>query len=324
VKKLPGLILTAALIAVGVACSGGGGETDTASLIHRLLQASTSDQGGGLETFVGKLPDSLPVKPPQYPGSKLIVSSRQPAVTATTPTPDVSGNLSQPLLYLIVLDTAASRAKVFNYYEDALEHDPWQIASTFSTENLDTLQFSDVSDADITGVVTIARGGKDNRTSVLISLQDAGAFRRQLPAFEQQKSLPLPKQFPSDIPLYKNATVTGSAFVREPGDESFLLVLLTKDGKDQVVDFYRTEFQKLGWIVQAGAPLGVEARSDFQDSAGDIQGAIIADAFARDPRYTEVNIQFRQKPNREPAATTTPAPTGTPTANPTAAPTTKP
>ena len=314
-KKLPTLVLTAALIAVGVACSGGG-ETDTASLIHRLLQASTSDQGGELETFVGKLPDSLPVKPPQYPGSKLIVSSRQRAATATTPAPDASGNISQPLLYLIVLDTADSRAKVFNYYEDALERDPWQIASTFSTEDVDTLQFSDVSDPDITGVVTIARGGKDNRTSVLISLQDAGAFRERLPPFELQRSVPVPKQFPPDVPFYKNATVTGSAFVREPGNESFLLMFLTKDSKDLVTDFYRTEFQKLGWTVQAGAPLGVEQRSNFQDSVGDIQGDIIADAFERDPSYTEVNIQFRQAPSREPSATTTPAPAGTTTPRP--------
>lgn len=311
-RFLPALALTAALVAVGVACSGGGGETDTASLIHRLLQASTSDQGGELETFVGKLPDSLPVKPPQYPGSKLVVSSRQRASTATTPTPDVSGNISQPLLYLIVLDTADSRAKVFNFYGDALEKDRWQIASTFSTEDLDTIQFSDVSDPDITGVVTIARGGKDNRTSVLISLQDAGAFRQRLPPFELQKSVPAPTQFPSDVPFYENATVTGSAFVHEPGNESFLLIFLTKDSKDLVTDFYRTEFQKLGWTVQEGAPLGVEQRSNFQDSAGDIQGGIIADAFERDPSYTEVNIQFRQVPSREPGTATTPAATGTP------------
>ena len=74
---------------------------------------------------------------------------------------------------------------------------------------MDTLQFSNVDDADITGVVTITRGGEDNRTSVLISLQDAGAFRQQLPRFEPADSVPVPKEFPSDIPLYEGATVTG-------------------------------------------------------------------------------------------------------------------
>ena len=322
-RFVPPLVLTALFIALAAACGGSNGsETDTASLVHRLLLASTSDQGGELETFVGKLPDSLPVAPPRYPGSKLVVSSRQPAVTATTPTPDAAGNLSQPLLYLIVLDTAASREKVFRYYEGALEKDPWQIESTFSTENVDTLQFSDLSDADITGVVTIARGGADNRTSVLISLQDAGAFRRQLPPYEREESVPVPEQFPSDVPVYDKGTVTGSAFVREPGDESFLLVFITKDAKDRVLDFYRTAFQQSGWTVQAGEPLGVQERSNFQDSAGTIQGDILTNAFERDPSYTEVSIQFRQASNREPV-TTTPA-AATPTSTPAPATTPKP
>ncbi len=303
-RLLPALILIAVLVAAGAGCSNGGGDTDTASLIHRLLQASTSGLGGELETFVGKLPEGLPAKPPQYPGSKLIVSSRQPAATATTP--DASGNISQPMLYLIVLDTPDARSNVFGYYEDALEDGPWQIEGTISTERLDTLEFSNVGDPDITGVVTIARGGEDNRTSVLISLQDAGAFRTQLPPFELQRSLPVPKHLPSDIPLYADATVTGSAFVREPGSESFLLTFLTRDSKDEVIDFYRTEFQKFGWTVQDGAPLGVEERTSFQSASGDIQGDIITDAFARDPRYTEVNVQFRQASNREPGTDLTP------------------
>ena len=132
-RLLPALPVIAPLIAFGVACSGGGDSNETASLIHRLLQASTSDQGGELETFVGKLPDSLTAKPPLYPDAKLIVSSRQPAAIVRRrrrPTP--SGNISQPLLYLIVLDTNDSRDDVFDFYDDALDEDPWQLESTFS------------------------------------------------------------------------------------------------------------------------------------------------------------------------------------------------
>jgi hypothetical protein len=316
VRVLPFAVL-ALVFCLAVACSSSSND-ETASLIHRLLQAATSGQSSQLESFPGKLPDGVPVKPPQYPGAKLIVSSRQPASTGdAAPTPDASGDIAQPMLYLIVLDTADSREKVFSFYEDALEEPPWQIASTFSTADLDTLQFADVNDADISGVVTIARGGKDNRTSILISLQDAGAFRKQLPPFKLQESLPVPRAFPTDVPRYKGGTVTSTAFVRTADTESFLLVFLTKDSKDAVVSFYRSAFQGLGWSVQSGAPLGVEQRFNFQDAAGDVQGDVIADAFAQDATYTEVRIQFRQKPGRAPGGATTPVPTSASTPAPT-------
>ena len=311
-RSLLAIALIAGLLLLVSGCAGSSGDSSqTASLIHRLLQAATSTGTGELESYVGKLPEGLPTKPPQYPGAKIIVSNRQPAPTsAAQPTPDASGNIPQPMLYLIVLDTADGRDKVFSYYESALNKDPWQLASTFSTEDLDTLQFSDSGDPDISGVVSIARGGEDNRTSVLISLQDSGAFRQQLPPFKLQESLAVPNEFPSDIPVYEGATVTGSAFVRESGDQSFLVIFLTKDSKDKVTDFYRNVFQQMGWTVQAGEPLGVEQRVNFQDAAGDIQGDILADAFARDPSYTEVRIQVRQTPSREPGQpSTTPQPT---------------
>lgn len=308
-------MLSLVLLSSGCGGSEGSDIGQTASLIHRLLQAASSTGTGELQSYVGKLPEGLPVKPPQYPGSTIIVSNRQPAPTgAGEPTPDASGNIPQPMLYLIVLDTADARTKVFSYYEGALEKEPWQLASTFSTEELDTLQFSDASDPDISGVVTIARGGEDDRTSVLISLQDAGAFRQQLPPFKLQESLPVPGAFPSDIPVYEGATVTGSAFVRQAGDESLLVIFLTKESEDEVTDFYRNVFQQLGWTVQAGAPLGVEQRFNFQDEAGEVQGDVLADAFARDPSYTEVRIQVRQKANREPGEANTPV--TTPTASP--------
>jgi len=208
---------------------------------------------------------------------------------------------------------------VFEYYNDELEEGPWQLASTFSSEEVDTLQFSSVNDADITGIVTVAAGGDNNRTSVLISMQDAGAYREELPPFELGESVPVPNEFPSDIPQYDDGTVTGSAFVREPGNESFLLIFLTEDSRDEVLEFYRTEFQELNWIVQDGTPLGVEERADFHDSEGMIQGDIIVREFERDAKYVEVSVQFRQDPAREeggaPEATETPpAPTNAPPA----------
>jgi hypothetical protein len=309
VRLLPRIATLVALTLAVTACAGSD-NTRTASAIHRLLLAAASDTSGQLESFAGKLPKGLPVEPPRYPGSVLIVSSRQPSPSsggAAAPTP--AANVPQPTLFLLVYDTGDSREKVFRFYQDALDKDPWQLESSLSTGDLDTLQFSDVTDGDITGAVSISTGGEDGRTSILTSLQDAGAFRQEQPPFQPAASLPLPKEFPGDIPLYPGGVTTSTAFLREPANESFLLIFITTDSQAEIASFYRDEFHKLGWVVQEGAPLGLENRIDFHDNANDIQGDLLADRYARDHTYTEVRVQIRMNPARTPAGAVTPAPT---------------
>ena len=306
--RFSALALLAGLLLLVAACAGDG-DGRTAGVIHRLLLAAATDSSGTLESFPGRLPDDLPVEPPRYPGAGLIMSSRQPApVTDTEVGPEES--IPQPTLYFIVFDTTDGREDVFDFYEDALDEDPWQLESTFSTGELDSLEFSNVDDADIAGAVSIASGGEDGRTSILISLQDAGAFREEAPPFELGASLPVPKEFPDDVPLYPDSTITSTAFFREPGSESFLVIFLTTDSQDEIAGFYRDQFHQRDWSVLEGAPLGLEERIDFRDEGGDVQGSLLADRFSRDPGYTEVRLQVRVNPAREPAGgTETPAPT---------------
>lgn len=308
------LALAAAALALLAACGSGGSPDDrVASVIHRLLLAAGTDDTSQLESFTGKLPPGLPVEPPLYPGAKLVVSSRQPApVGQGAPTPEVG--TAQPLLYFIVLDTGDSRSDAFTFYEDALDTEPWQLDGTFSTADLDTIQFTNVQDLDITGAVSIATGGEDGHTSILISLQDAGAILEDQPPFELGNSLPVPKAFPQDIPLYDGAINTSTAFFREPGNESFLLVFLTRDAKEDVITFYSDKIEALGWTVDDSQPIGTEKRITFQDDAGDVFGSVQADAFARSEDYVEVRVQVAVNPGR------TPAPGGTPEATPEATP----
>lgn len=302
-RALPRPILTVALllgafVAVS-ACSGGEGadEERIAGIIHRLLVAAGTEGTEQLESFPGALPDDLPVELPIYPGADLLVSNRQPA--PFTDFESSSSDVPQPLLYFIVMDTSDSREDVFAYYEEALDQDPWQVQSSFSTEQLDTLQFFYVKDIDIGGVVSITRGGADDRTSILVSLQDAGAFVDEEPPFELQPSLTLPRAFPPEIPLFEGATITGTAFFREPGLQSFLIVFLTTSGQDDVIDFYREAFQANGWTVQDTAAFGLEGRIDFRDAAGDIQGDVFANRFQRARQYTEVSVQVQLDPSRD-------------------------
>ena len=312
VRSLVPLALLSGAILLAAAC-GGGGDDRTAGIIHRLLLAAGTTDTAALESFVGRLPDDLPVAPPQYPGAKLIVSSQQPAPFSdfSGNSDDDTGSVPQPMLYFIVLDTDSDREQVFAFYEQALDEDPWQIESSFSTTQLDTFQFVNVEDPDIAGAVSIAKGAGDGRTSILISLQDAGAFREEEPPFQLGESLSIPKEFPPDLPLYRGATVTDTAFFREPGSESFLLIFLTMDGQDDVIEFYRDEFEQRGWTVLEGATFGLAERIEFRDEGRDIQGEVLADRFADARSYTEVTIQVQVNSAREPAAggDTTPEPT---------------
>ena len=291
-----GLLVLAVLL--GAACTSGGDENDTASIIHRLLIAAGTDASSDLESFPGELPKDLPIEPPLYPGAALVTSSRQLAPTDPTQSLEPAP-AAQPLLYFIVLDTGDHRDDVFTFYEDALDEGPWQLESLFSTPELDTFQFFNAEDPDISGVISVANGGEDGRTSILISLQDSGAVLDEEAPFELGESLPVPQEFPDEIPLYEGATVTSDAFLREPGNVSFLLIFLTTDPQEDVVEFYRGAFEELGWTVTEQDPIANETRINFADDAGDIQGSVQSAPFDRDDGYAETRVQFNMNPARQ-------------------------
>ncbi|MEX1253968.1 MAG: hypothetical protein WEE64_06475 [Dehalococcoidia bacterium] len=303
---LPLALLSGALLLATVACDSADDER-IAALIRGLLLAGRSADAGEMETFVGELPPDLPVEPPLYPDAETVVSSQQPATTSA-PTEDGTEAPAQGMLYFIVLDTEDKRAGVAEFYERELDEEPWQLEDTASTRNQDVFYFSDASDPDISGVVAVARGEDDERSSVFISLQDAGAEIVEEPPFELSETLALPKEFPEDIPVYDGSTVTSTAFHRAPGTESFLVIVLTTDAQDDVIDFYREAFEELGWTVEDTPAEGLATSIEFSDESGDIQGTVTADRFAQDNDYTEVTIQIQATPSLEPAGDETSTP----------------
>jgi len=301
---LPALLLAGlagALLAT--ACGGGSDDERVAGIIHRLLVSASASDTAELESFAGRLPDGLPTDPPAYPDARLIVSSRRPAAVSVTPAP-ATGAIPEPTLYFIVYDTGDGRQQVLDFYLDALDQEPWQLEGAYATVELDSLQFSNAEDGDISGVVSIAGGGGDSRTSILISMQDAGAFRREAPPYRPGDSLPLPKGFPPDLPIYAGATVIGNAFLRQPANESYLVDFITTASAEDVLAFYRDAFAQRKWTVLSGAPLGVEQRLDFRDEQSDIQGDLLVEPFPKDARFTEVKLQVEVNPARTPAAVT--------------------
>ncbi len=252
-----------------------------------------------------------------------MVSTRQPSAGAGSGLDAGTPTAPRSVLYFIALDTSDPRADVASYYEEEVDKDPWQLEDAVSTKDLDVYRFSSVEDADITGAVVIARGQDDGRTSVFISLADAGAEIADEPPYEPGESLSLPKEFPEDVPVYEGATITSTAFFQAPGNQGFLLVLVTTDSQDDVIEFYRSEFEDLGWTVEDTGGANLASGIDFRDGGGDIQGSVTADRFAQDRDFTEVRIQVQTTPGREPSPgdgedDTTPTEEETPERSPTA------
>ena len=277
-------LLTGSLVLA--ACGGGGSVDDAdgednaaAGIVHRLLLAGELGGAGSQESFAGSLPPDLRVTPPQFPDADLIVSTRR-------------GNAPAGVRFFIILDTDARRSRVLEFYEEALDATPWRLEASASSAELDTLQFSLVDDADIDGVVEIVRGQEDDRTSIFISFQDAGAVLAA-PPFDPDESLPLPKAFPPDVPVYDDAIITGTVYFPSPAADTFLLIFLTEASQDDVIAFYRQVFEELGWTVEDGPGSGLGESIDVRDEGLDLRGNVFADRFSENRRFTEVRLELQ-------------------------------
>jgi len=303
-------VLAASLL-LAAACGGGGDEDErVAGIIHRLVAAAQASDAGAIERFPGELPEGLPAEPPLYPDADLIGSSRILAPPAAgEETGAEQGPSGQTALYFIVLDTDDDRERVFAFYEDALDEEPWQLDALASVRDLDRLEFSNVDDEDIVGVVQLVTDEDGERTSIFISLQDAGARAEEEPPFEPGTRLPVLRRFPEDVPRYDGAIVTSAAFQRSGESESFLLIFLTEDSQDAVASFYQEAFEELGWTVEEREAVGSEQRLHFEDEERTIEGDLTVDRFVEDDRYTEVDLRVQVSSGQEPedsVATATP------------------
>jgi hypothetical protein len=281
------IFLSLAVLPVAAACAGGGGDDERlAGIVSRILALGQSTDAE-IQHFAGRLPDDMPVEFPLYPASSLVASLREV--------------LDDDVFYFIVLDTGDSPDEVFQYYEQAFSEDPWQVEAASSTEELTALQFSKVDDANISGAVAVNQSlDGDGRSSIFMSLEVvSGAGEEEEEPFQLAASRPLPRDFPSDIPVYEGSTVIGTAYVRSPGNQDFLITFLSEDSQDEVIEYYRQEFEARGWSVTDEPSEDFASYISFQDSASpEISGAISADVFPEASNYTQVGLQLRVSSGR--------------------------
>lgn len=272
--------------------AGGSDSSGGAGIIDGFIRLNSTDEE--ITSFEGKIPPNFPSDLPQYKDAKLI-SSLEIA----------SG---QGTLYMVFASTSDSPQKVYEFFLGALDDDPWQVELAQDTADLSGIVFSSPDDADVQGDVRIIHSTLDNRTSIYYRLQDLTPTSR---SSSQDKdaiptsSRPLPPGFPNDIPIYdgkkSESIVTDTYFQRDPGAIAFYVSFLSKDTQNEILAYYKGEFEKRGWTVTESteASRGFSETIEFSDGAKQqIQGAILADAFAADPSYTKIELQMQVSTSR--------------------------
>jgi len=273
------VVVLAAGLALAFGCGGSSSNQKAESAIAKLFEVGQSP-GTTNEVLIDKLPPDLPDGLPEYPGSKLIGS------TITT------GGGAQGLG--ILRETGDPMDKVYAFYEQALDTDPWEIQlSSFPAETAG-LQFVNINDSNMAGAVVIqSSGGDDSGSLIFTSIQKAIEAVTSEP-FKLEASKPLPRDWPSQVPLYPNATITGTAWGRSVGAGEWQVSFLAQTASTDVIDFYRTELTNAGFVVTDEAAQGEASVLSFKNelTAEIWNGAVSAQVFADDPAYAQATVQL--------------------------------
>lgn len=289
------VVTLAAGLAATYGCGGGGSDKKAESVIKKFLEVG-QNPGTTSEVFLDKLPPGLPDGLPEYPGSKLVGS------TMTT------GGGTEVLG--VLREAGDPVDKVYMFYEQAVDTSPWQIALSTSPSNVAALQFTSTNDPNMAGALVIQPSGDNGGDSVIyLSVQMVSPEAGTTEPFKLEPSKPLPHDWPAQVPIYPNATITDTGWGRSQGSIewqiSFLAVTTAKD----IIDFYRTELTSTGWSVTDEAPQGEASVLSIENiqATETWSGGISAQTFAQDPTYAQATIQLRIGPSA------TPQPSGTQT-----------
>lgn len=286
------LALLAAAAAAG-ACGGGDGDKQAEQVIGKFLEIG-QNPGATAEVMIGKLPTDLPAGLPEYPGASLIGS----AVTTD------AGQKGYSVLY----ETPDPLDNVLLFYEEALDQAPWQVVVSTSQETLAAVQFGKQDDANFVGTIIVQSSTDKKRRTIFLSVQVSGEAPSPQP-FELGASKPLPRGFPAEMPLYPDMTVTETAWGRSADTTEFQVNFLTKSSPQDVIAFYRNDFQSRdGWTITEEPSQGTAVGFSFEHKAGDQtwSGSISADTFTKDSTYTQASLQLRIGPESQPTPTATP------------------
>jgi hypothetical protein len=285
---VPAVIVGVAVWFIASGGSGGAGDKRVTSNVTNVVNAFSQGQSGTVtRRFEGNLAPGFPKDVPLYPGAKLLSSELQ-----------ISGADAD---YLVVYDTSDARQKVADYFSGKLDADPWQVDASQDGRDSSLRQFSNVSDANVRGLVLAAESKQDNITTVIVSVQvTSGAAAAGTETFDPGQSRPLPAGFPTSVPTYPGATVISSAFQKSSGSHAYSLSLVTQDSASKVLDYYRAQLATNKLTVTDGdasqSTLAGATAIDFTDTGKTVGGSITVGALAEDSKYAQIDISAATTP----------------------------
>jgi hypothetical protein len=288
------LLAVVPALVVGVvvyAFTGSSGSNEAATVIDSFIRRSLSADEP-VTTHEGKLPPEFPSEFPNYPDADIVVSFVLPSEEGTN--------------YFAVLTTTKKPEEAYNFFFDRLDEGAWQVEAAQSSSDFTGILFTRPDNPDISGDVTIQPSGITDTTAIFISLQDIGATAgtNSSEPFVLKPSRPLPPGFPSDIPIFRgnsgDSVILDTYVQRGGGSINFFVSFLTKDPQNDVVNFYRQEFQKRGWtITDSETANNFSLGIDFTDgNRQEIQGTVMADSFEDDSSYTRVDLYLQVSASR--------------------------
>jgi len=285
---LVSVLVAAALAAVAVyfVTSGdddGGSPSEAAGVVDGLMRLGRADQSN-ISSYAGELPPEFAPDFPLYENAEVVVSIAIASAEGTG--------------YLIVLSSSDPADAVFDFYSDALDEDPWQVEIGRASEEFTGLRFLRPDNIDVSGDVSLHQSQLDDRTVIYLSYSDIS--QAIVPGADDPFAIgstrPLPVGFPDDIPIYEGSeasVILDTYFERGQGGRAFIVTFLTRNSQDDVIEFYRQEFESRGWVVSdsAVANTSFALAIEFDDGPDQsVSGSISADSFEADPAYTQVDL----------------------------------
>ncbi len=265
--------------------SNGGGN---AVAILEMFYAPPEDSNTSVDSFKGVLPPDFPAEFPLFGNS-------EPVASFVVATP-------RGKTFTAVLTSSATAREIFAFYSDELDAEPWQVEAGQTGSQVTGIRFARPDDPDVSGVVIVSHSELDNRTVIQIVYEDlAGALTAgtgpTVPLLGESR--PLPLGFPETVPIYgvnDETIVIDSGFQRGQGGQLFAVTFLTLDSPDDVIDFYRGEFEALDWMVVDSTSTDISSFAlgiEFDDGGENLSGQVTADTYEEDADYTRVDLSVQ-------------------------------
>jgi len=268
---------------IAAACGGSGGtsEDDLTVILQQVLGVGQSENER-LEVVIGRTVEGFPQEFPLYDGAEIVASLRSETSNSTN--------------YLAVLTVSDPVEQVIGFYEVELDLiEPWQVIGASASREGGAVRFFNLDDPDSDGAIFVSRAALEGPTSISINISLSGSqLLQDVTPFQLAESLPLPRGFPRDLPIYPGSTVIANAwFHTSDVTTSYLTRLLTTDFEEDAIAFYRQRLEEAGWEIaddfQDAGGFGLIFVDSFDEALG---GTVLADVFPEDTKYTEVILQI--------------------------------